>query len=42
MDKILDGQFLIVQSTIDANRQDSDEKIKKQDSKLDKLTTMVE
>ena len=34
-------QFLIVQDTIDSNRKYSDDKIKKQDSKLDNLMEMV-
>ena len=41
MDNKLDEQFLIIQDTIYANRKAHDEKIKKQDSKLDKLTSMV-
>ena len=42
MDKNLYDQFLIMQATIDSNRQDSYEKMNKQDSKIDKLTEMVE
>ena len=42
MDNKSDDQLLIIQDTIDSNRQYYDEKTKKQDSKLDKLTAMVE
>ena len=41
MDNKLDEQLLILQATIDARRKAYDEKIKKQDSKLDMLTSMV-
>ena len=34
-------QFLIIQDTTYANRQDSDDKMKKKDSKVDKLNAMV-
>ena len=37
----LDDQLLIMQATIYSNMQDFDGKMKKQDSKLDKLTSMV-
>ena len=42
MYKKSDDQLLMMQDTIDANRQDSDEKMRKQDYKLDKLMAMVE
>ena len=42
VDNKLDDHFLIMQSRIDSNSQDSDEKMKKQDTKIDKLTKMVE
>ena len=37
MYKKSDDQLLMMQDTIDANRQDSDEKMRKQDYKLDKF-----
>ena len=42
MDNNSDGKLLIMQATIDDNRKASDEKIKTYDSKLDKLTEMIE
>ena len=42
MDKNLDAQFRIMQANIDTNRQDYDGKMKKQDTKIDKLSSMVE
>ena len=35
------GQLLIMQDKINSNRQDYDDKIKKQDSKIGKLMEMV-
>ena len=37
MDKRSDDQFLVVQATINSKGQDSDDKIKKQDSKLENI-----
>ena len=42
MDNKLDGQILIIQATIDDNRQESDEKMKTYDPKLDNLTATME
>ena len=41
MDKNLDEHCIIMQDMIDDNRQDSDDKMKKQDYNIDKLTAMV-
>ena len=41
MDTNLDEHCIIMQDMIDDNRQDSDDKMKKQDYNIDKLTAMV-
>ena len=42
MDNKSDDQFLIMQATIYENRQPSDDKMNIYESKLDKLTEMIE
>ena len=42
MDNRSDNQFLIIQATIGASRQDSDDKMKKQDYKIDKFKALSE
>ena len=42
MDNKSGGNLLIIQASIDNNRQYSDEKIEKQDSKHENITKMVE
>ena len=41
MDNKSDGNFLIIQATIDSNRQDTDEKQMKTNEKLPKITEII-
>ena len=41
MDNKSDEQLIIMQATIDTNRQDYDEKMKKQDNKIYSITALI-